>query len=96
MSNIRLLGPNVNTCCGGIDPEVQAVQVLCQILSALKNIRDSEVVLLCDPGNSNAPVIVRYQFLTQASSQTQLAYDAWNVNGTPFTGNISSLVACGG
>ena len=48
---------------------------------------------LCDPNNNNAPVLVRTEYLTDGTINP---VSAFNADGTPFAGALTSLVACAG
>lgn len=69
------------------------------VLAFLCNISNGagyQQVLLCDPG-TGAPVVVRYLFAIDGALSTETdAISAFNVDGTPYEGDIVDLLACAG
>jgi hypothetical protein len=54
---------------------------------------DREMVTLCTP--SGAKVIVQNVTPEDAPLGTAPVFEAWNLNGTPYTGAVAALVSCG-
>lgn len=74
--------------------EGRLLNLLCQLNNLTNGQLDSEIAVFCDSANSNVPVIVRYRFAIQNSTISQTPTDAWNLDGTAFTGSYSTLVSC--
>lgn len=68
---------------------------LSALIALIKNAKDSEIAVLCT--SQGVPVIVQYEFSTSnPEGAAAIPYMAWNVDGTPFQGNVADLVACSG
>lgn len=93
----------LTTCDPCCDPEQFAksqesfrsseLRILCQILGALGGGSGTyyEWVTLCDPGNSNAPVLLQIGY---TSSGAISGVTAFNPDGTPWVGTVSTLKDC--
>lgn len=72
------------------------LKFLQQFNFAFGNTKDSAGGFLCTPDTA-IPVFVRYSFSTSgASQQTSIITDAWNLDGTAYSGDKTLLIACTG
>jgi hypothetical protein len=83
------------SCCttAPVNVDKTILATLQAIAASLSSGVDSESQVLCDPSTS-APILVRYRFAFVNGTQTSLVYDAWNQDGTLYTGSVSALVSC--
>lgn len=68
-------------------------KVLTNIKEVLKIGKDAEIAVLCDPETTD-PVIVRYSFKEFGTDTLPIPVAAYNIDGTTYSGNISTLIPC--
>lgn len=81
-------------CLGGsTDPEsfrAAVITLLCKLAGEGPSGIFYDFEILCDP-TTDAPKIVRYKY---TGGSTDVTAEAFNLDGTPYAGTISSLVQC--
>lgn len=83
-------------CPGGyVDKETyrsSVIALLCKLVGEGTSGIMYDFEILCD-SNSNEPKIVRYKY---EAGSTSIIAEAYNLDGTPYTGSIDDLGPCGG
>lgn len=81
-------------CRGGyVDNETfraSVIELLCKLVGEGGSGIMYDFEILCDP-TSDEPKIVRYKY---EAGSTDITADAYNLDGTPYTGSIDNLVQC--
>lgn len=81
-------------CRGGyVDKETyrsSVIELLCKLVGEGGSGIMYDFEILCDP-TSDEPKIVRYKY---EAGSTDITADAYNLDGTPYTGSIDDLVQC--
>jgi hypothetical protein len=81
-------------CRGGyVDKETYrsaVIELLCKLVGEGGSGIMYDFEILCDP-TSDEPKIVRYKY---EAGSTDITADAYNLDGTPYTGTIDNLVQC--
>ncbi len=73
--------------------QIRLLQLVSSLTCGMGSSIDSPIIFLCNPDSGDI-VIVRYKFSFIDGQQTNIPVDAWNLNGTPYTGDITLLVNC--